>query len=497
MSTHGHTPSTPAAAPIEVRTADGRVTRFSQTFQIGREQDCELRLDDVHVSRKHVEVAFRNGRWRVCDLKSSNGIFINGHRVDSAPVDDTLTITLGIDGPSLTLDVGGKRAARPPAAPAATVQQSTSETKLLANYAERYFGSGSSQERVGGRTLMIRKAFENIQKKQRRRYAAVVAVVSLIALAAGVFAYRKQQQVHRLEQAAQEFFYQMKALDVTIARFEQELAKAGNTEGRARIRSLLAQRRGIEGTYDEYIAALNVYDRRLSEEDRLILRVTRLFGECEVSAPEEYLDLVKSYIRKWQSSDRFVRAVTLAQHMQYPKTIADEFLLQNLPPHFFYLALQESNFDEFTSGPPTKWGYAKGMWQFIPETGARYGLTIGPLVKVPKPDPSDDRHNWKKATKAAAHYIRDIYATDAQASGLLVMASYNWGEGRVINLLRSMPESPQERNFWKVLEKHRNRIPSQTYEYVFNIVAAAVIGENPRLFKIPMDNPLAFVERQQ
>jgi hypothetical protein len=71
------------------------------------------------------------------------------------------------------------------------------------------------------------------------------------------------------------------------------------------------------------------------------------------------------------------------------------------------------------------------------------------------------------------------------------MASYNWGENRVINLLRSMPPNPAERNFWKVLARHRDRVPDQTYEYVFHIVSAAVIGEDPRLFGLPFDNPLA------
>ena len=92
------------------------------------------------------------------------------------------------------------------------------------------------------------------------------------------------------------------------------------------------------------------------------------------------------------------------------------------------------------------------MWQFIPETGERYGLAIGPLVKFRRPDPADDRSNWEKATVAAARYIKEIYATDAQASGLLVMASYNWGEGRVIKRLKQMPANPRERNFWKLLE---------------------------------------------
>jgi hypothetical protein len=134
------------------------------------------------------------------------------------------------------------------------------------------------------------------------------------------------------------------------------------------------------------------------------------------------------------------------------------------------------------------------MWQFIPDTARRYGLSVGPLEGVAQPDAADDRHKWDRATVAAARYIKDIYATDAQASGLLVMASYNWGEGRVIRLIRSLSPNPRDRNFWTLLARYRNRVPKQTYDYVFNIVAAAVIGENPRLFGIQADPPLGFLE---
>jgi hypothetical protein len=130
------------------------------------------------------------------------------------------------------------------------------------------------------------------------------------------------------------------------------------------------------------------------------------------------------------------------------------------------------------------------MWQFVPETARRYGLTIGPLAAFPRADASDDRHRWEKATRAAAAYIKDIYATDAQASGLLVMASYNWGENRVLRLLKTMPANPRERNFWKVLQQHREQVPSETYNYVMRIVSAAAIGENPRLFGFAFDSPL-------
>jgi hypothetical protein len=74
------------------------------------------------------------------------------------------------------------------------------------------------------------------------------------------------------------------------------------------------------------------------------------------------------------------------------------------------------------------------------------------------------------------------------------MASYNWGEGHVIKMVRSLSPNPRDRNFWALLDKYRNRIPKQTYDYVFYIVSAAVIGENPRLFGIPLDPPLGFLE---
>ena len=179
-----------------------------------------------------------------------------------------------------------------------------------------------------------------------------------------------------------------------------------------------------------------------------------MFGECELAAPPDYIREVTRYIQRWQQTGRFAHAVKLAQDLGYTRTIANAFMAEGLPPQYFYLAMQESSFDRFVIGPPTRWGIAKGMWQFIPETGAEYGLKIGPMFQAPKVDPEDERFNWNKATVAAAKYVKDIYSTDAQASGLLVMASYNWGEHRVIDLVRTMPQNPRDRNFWQLLAKH-------------------------------------------
>ena len=257
------------------------------------------------------------------------------------------------------------------------------------------------------------------------------------------------------------------------------------------IRKYEKRRKDMERNYNQFLATLHVYNPKMTEQERLVMRVARIFGECELDMPPDFMAEVNKYIKLWQSSGRFTRAINLAKKNGYTSTISQELLAQGLPPQYFYLALQESDFDPYASGPPTSKGFAKGMWQFIPETAVKYGLHLGPLVDLRRPDPSDDRHHYEKETKAAAQYIKDLYSTDAQASGLLVMACYNWGEGRVLPLVRSMPLNPRERNFWQLLAKHRDQVPQQTYDYVFYIVSAAVIGENPRLFGFDFDNPLA------
>jgi soluble lytic murein transglycosylase-like protein len=214
---------------------------------------------------------------------------------------------------------------------------------------------------------------------------------------------------------------------------------------------------------------------------------------------------VKRFIRYWKSTNRFENAIRHAQSNGYVQVIVETFQRYGLPPEFFYLGLQESNFEARIVGPWTRYGHAKGMWQFIPETGRRYGLTTGPLVDQGVYDPQDERHDYVRAADASAHYLLDIYTELAEASGLLAMASYNWGEGRVIPRLprleglsdeqqadpfAGIPQNPQQRSYWRFLNEYGDRMPQQTKDYVFYIVSAAVIGQNPRLFGFDFDNPL-------
>jgi serine/threonine protein kinase len=285
-------------------------------------------------------------------------------------------------------------------------------------------------------------------------------------------------------------FYEMKAQDVIIARIQEELMRTGTTVSQENLKALQDRRRQLEQFYEEVVSSS--YGRRLNERERLILRVTRLFGESDAAAPRDYISEVNRYIEQWRSTPRFEQAVKRAQDNGYAKTIVAAFIARQLPPQYFYLAMQESSFIPTLVGPPTRFGIAKGMWQIVPDVGSRYGLRLGPYARDARVDPEDERMDWEKSTHAAARYIKDIYSTDAQASGLLVMASYNWGNSQVLNRLKRMPVNPRERNFWTLLAQYPGDVPAQVYDYVFFIVSAAVIGESPRLFGFQFDNPLAF-----
>jgi len=65
--------------------SDGR--RFvvgARGATIGRSRSCDVVLEDANVSRQHAELRPRGGGWTVADLGSTNGVAVNGMRIDAA-----------------------------------------------------------------------------------------------------------------------------------------------------------------------------------------------------------------------------------------------------------------------------------------------------------------------------------------------------------------------------------------------------------------------------
>lgn len=69
-----------------LRAQDGTVYPVAETTLIGREADCQIVLDNARVSRHHARITVRDGRLLVEDLRSGNGTFINGRRLETPQV---------------------------------------------------------------------------------------------------------------------------------------------------------------------------------------------------------------------------------------------------------------------------------------------------------------------------------------------------------------------------------------------------------------------------
>jgi membrane-bound lytic murein transglycosylase D len=191
-----------------------------------------------------------------------------------------------------------------------------------------------------------------------------------------------------------------------------------------------------------------------------------------------------------ESVDRFVRlfgerqtgrmALYLKRSGQYEGMIRGKLRERGMPEDLLYLSMIESGFNPTARSPAA----AVGLWQFIAETGRRYGLRIDSYV--------DERRDPEKSTDAALRYLQDLH--NRFGSWYLAAAAYNTGENRVGRIMREETgsERGQEDDFWRI----RHRLPSETREYVPLIVAAALVGKEPhkygleeveRLLPLPME----------
>jgi hypothetical protein len=100
---------------------------------------------------------------------------------------------------------------------------------------------------------------------------------------------------------------------------------------------------------------------------------------------------------------------------------------------------------------------ARGVWQFMPDTARRFGLTIS--------SETDDRLDVPKSTRAAARYLRHLHAQFGDWS--LALAAYNAGEMVVQNAVLSSGS----KDF--ALLSSKRLIPAETRAYVPAVMAAS------------------------
>lgn len=154
--------------------------------------------------------------------------------------------------------------------------------------------------------------------------------------------------------------------------------------------------------------------------------------------------------------ERFKRF--LERGSRYKQMITSVLKEQGIPTELYYQAMIESGFAVHA----TSIASAVGIWQFIPQTGKRYGLRIDHYV--------DERRDPMRATIAASMYLRDLH--NVFQNWYLAMAAYNAGEGRILGaIMRS-----NTRDFWEMVRKRS--LPVETMNYIPKFLAATTIGHD-------------------
>src|ERR1017187_3510478 len=147
----------------------------------------------------------------------------------------------------------------------------------------------------------------------------------------------------------------------------------------------------------------------------------------------------------WNGNDEAVRRA-VARVTQLMPVLAPILQEEGIPGQIAALVLVESGGQPTALSPKG----ARGIWQFMPDTARRFGLTIT--------NETDDRLDVLKSTRAAARYLRDLHAQFGDWS--LALAAYNVG---ALVVRKAVLRSGS--NAFAVLSGKR-LIPAETREYV-------------------------------
>jgi membrane-bound lytic murein transglycosylase D len=213
-------------------------------------------------------------------------------------------------------------------------------------------------------------------------------------------------------------------------------------------------------------------------------RIQDIYGSRNVVAkgslnaiPMVMNDYVKAEIESLTTGcekDFFINAYQRSG--RYRKYIEAELAKEGLPLELAWLPLIESGYNVKALSPAR----ALGLWQFIPSTGYRFGLSRDKYV--------DERLDPYKSTKAAILYLKELHHLFGDWE--TVLAAYNCGEGRVLRTINTQSINYLD-NFWDLYEK----LPHETARYVPRFQATLHIIQNPKqygLVDIHPEPPLEF-----
>ncbi len=190
------------------------------------------------------------------------------------------------------------------------------------------------------------------------------------------------------------------------------------------------------------------------------LRLEKTLTFCGEVVPLEDPDVRERMEKELLLSlwDRDQAVLWLKRSSRYLPVIEDMLSRAGLPDDLKYVALAESALRPHVGSPKG----AIGFWQFLPETGRRYGLTVNEFI--------DQRRSLTASTRAAVSYFSDLYKKFGSWS--LAAAAFNMGEeGLQAEIL-----AQGVGNFYRLY------LPLETQRYLFRILSAKLILTQPERY---------------
>ena len=180
---------------------------------------------------------------------------------------------------------------------------------------------------------------------------------------------------------------------------------------------------------------------------------------------------VENEIKRLTGPERKFFIQSLERSERFRPFILSELRKAGLPEEISWLPLIESGFKIRALSSAR----ALGLWQFIPSTGYKFGLTRNYYI--------DERLDPHKSTMAAISYLKELH--NLFGDWTTALAAYNCGEGRVLRTIRKQSINYLD-NFWDLYQN----LPRETARYVPRFLATLHIMNNLDKYNIKIGVPL-------
>ena len=205
---------------------------------------------------------------------------------------------------------------------------------------------------------------------------------------------------------------------------------------------------------DQFSAIHDVLDR--TADDVLadaVQRMTKAADDRQGSVPPHSPEsLVRNFDQKYRPDLSPSVGAAMKRLDQLRPTLSRILESEGVPPEIVSVVIVESGGRTTALSPKG----ALGLWQLMPDTARRYGLVVTPS--------RDERLDVDQSTRAAAHYLRDLY--QQFGSWPLALAAYNAGELRV----RRAVERAGTQDFIQL--SSLRLLPQETRNYVPAVLSA-------------------------